>query len=225
MHGPGVNILVIMGLMEYWRKKIRENIRNPSSVYFGRLVTRWMEVPIHSCLEQNAAALCNIQEDHTVLEIGFGPGFGLKAAAKYIRDGKVFGAEMSQHMYDQASKRLQSEIASGKVEIVITDGRTLPFQNTVFDSVFHVNCYYFWDDKAQFAKEILRVLKPGGVMVCTFHYPSILKGAERGFITPDMYEPQTYINACEQAGFINVNRKEIEDEKEGTFSTVFAYAP
>ena len=39
-------------------------------------------------LEINAVRLCNIQPHHQVLEVGFGPGVGLKEAAKCVK-GKV----------------------------------------------------------------------------------------------------------------------------------------
>ena len=38
-------------------------------------------------LEENAAKLCGIKPDDKVLEVGFGPGLGLKAAYQYIKGG------------------------------------------------------------------------------------------------------------------------------------------
>ena len=41
-------------------------------------------------LEEKAVVLCNIKPDFEVLEVGFGPGTGLKTAAQYVGKSKSF---------------------------------------------------------------------------------------------------------------------------------------
>ena len=44
-----------------------------------------MMVKKNTILETEAVKLCGIQPDHEVLEVGFGPGVGLKAAHDVVK--------------------------------------------------------------------------------------------------------------------------------------------
>jgi cyclopropane fatty-acyl-phospholipid synthase-like methyltransferase len=57
------------------------------------------------------------QGHHNVLEVGFGPGLGLKEACKKIDVGCVYGIEVSDRMIEDASKLLRDEIQAGKMKI------------------------------------------------------------------------------------------------------------
>ena len=44
-------------------------------------------MPKNKILEENAVRLCRLEKHHKVLEVGFGLGLGLKAAARNIEAG------------------------------------------------------------------------------------------------------------------------------------------
>jgi ubiquinone/menaquinone biosynthesis C-methylase UbiE len=101
--------------------------------------------------------------DH-VLEIGFGPGFGLAEALKRIDKGYIEGIDLSELMVRRATKANKEAIKEGKLRIMKADAYEMPFESNSFDKVFAVNVYYFWKDPAKALGEIRRVLRDQGVL-------------------------------------------------------------
>ena len=100
----------------------------------------------------------------TVLELGFGGGYGIELAAD--RGWMVSGVEYSPAMVEAASTgRARRAIEAGKASLRQGDALNLPFDDHSFDAVYHVNCFYFWSDLARGVSECFRVLRPGGLMV------------------------------------------------------------
>ena len=59
-----------------------------------------LENSSNASLENEIVDHLNLQPDHKVLEVGFGPGVGLNAALKKIQhgSGKVYGIDISEQM-------------------------------------------------------------------------------------------------------------------------------
>jgi len=105
---------------------------------------------------------CDIGSLHTVLEIGFGPGYGLAMAAARASEGTVYGLDFSPAMVKMAARRNQALVAAGKVRLVKGDLAPAPFADNFFNRVFAVNVVYFWREPRRELSEIRRILKPGG---------------------------------------------------------------
>jgi len=81
-----------------------------------------------------------------ILEIGFGSGthidqiFGKNTTVNYS------GIDISGTMVEETEERCRGHIRTGRVSLKLTDGKTIPFEKSVFSSVFSVNTLYFWDD-------------------------------------------------------------------------------
>jgi SAM-dependent methyltransferase len=56
-------------------------------------------------------------------------------------------------------------VADGRVEVQQGSVSRLPFADAMFDLVTAVETHYYWPDLANDAREILRVLKPGGTLL------------------------------------------------------------
>ena len=106
--------------------------------------------------------LLEIQPTDHVLEIGFGPGYGIQQVAKLAGQGLVAGVDFSETMLQQASRRNAAAIASGKVQLRLGDSAVLPYLDNSFHKVFATNVVYFWNDPVGVLQEIRRVLKSGG---------------------------------------------------------------
>lgn len=109
-----------------------------------------------------AVGKCDIRPGHIVLEIGFGPGYGLAMAAARLGDGIVYGLDFSPAMVRMASRRNRDSMAAGKVHIVKGDLSPAPFTDNFFDRIVAVNVVYFWPKPEKELLEIKRILKPGG---------------------------------------------------------------
>jgi len=106
--------------------------------------------------------LIEVQPTDHVLEIGFGPGYGIQQVAKIATHGRVAGVDFSETMLEQASRRNAAAIASGKVQLRLGDAAVLPYPDNSFHKVFATNVVYFWKDPVVVLQEIRRVMKPGG---------------------------------------------------------------
>jgi ubiquinone/menaquinone biosynthesis C-methylase UbiE len=105
----------------------------------------------------------NLDEDDRVLEIGSGPGADIREAAR--RAGYVTGVDPSEVMVRQARRRNREAVASGRVDVCLGAMPVLPFNDGAFDKAFAINSFQFWLDKDESARELHRVVKPGGQVV------------------------------------------------------------
>jgi SAM-dependent methyltransferase len=111
--------------------------------------------------------MLGIQPGDSVLEIGFGPGVAVEAAARLAHEGLVAGIDASGTMVDVARKRNREAVKAGRVDLRQGDAAKLPFGAEAFDKVFSIHSIYFWRDAAAVLREVHRVLKPGGLVALT----------------------------------------------------------
>lgn len=129
----------------------------------GRLIGHFMRLVNH---ETNKIAITKlgIRPDDVVLELGCGPGHGVKQAARAARAGMVYGIDRSEVMLEQARWRNRKGIRQGRVVLLNGSFDNLPFESGVIDRMLAVNVIYFWHDLPAIASEIRRVLKVGGTL-------------------------------------------------------------
>jgi arsenite methyltransferase len=106
-------------------------------------------------------ALCHIDKDMHVLDVGCGAG----ATACYL--AKVFGCsvvgvDLRKSMIDLSNERAQGEGVKDKVEFRVADALDLPFEDAHFDVVLCESVATFVEDKGKVVSELVRVVKPCG---------------------------------------------------------------
>ena len=137
---------------------------------------------------QNKAAL-DLLAPHpgdSVIELGCGPGMGVRAALKRVgREGFVAGVDQSVTAAHYATHIAHRSVLTGRAVIMRAAAADLPFRDSMFDRAFAVNSFQFWPDPARALREIARVLAPNGRLVITqrassFDRPTNFAGAGRG---------------------------------------------
>lgn len=147
-------------------RKLVENASKPDG-FWGKLMIRAMNKG-HSELTDWALGFVLIRRSDTVLDVGCGGGKTVSKLCKAVGNGKVFGVDYSDLCVDKSRKLNSKEILCGKVRILRASVSDLPFENDSLDLVTAVETYYFWQDKQNDLKEILRILKPGGKILLVF---------------------------------------------------------
>ncbi|MGN6532160.1 MAG: class I SAM-dependent methyltransferase, partial [Ginsengibacter sp.] len=109
-------------------------------------------------------SLLNLKDTDHVLDIAAGTGEpGLTIALK-AKDGKVVITDLSDGMLVIARENAEKK-GINNTEFVVCDVCQLPFQDNTFDAISCRLGFMFFPDMQLAAKEMFRVLKPGGRIV------------------------------------------------------------
>ena len=109
--------------------------------------------------------------DERVLDVGCGSGFLLNEAARRLTNGKAMGIDIwaprsGGGNYALLMRNARAEGVADKIEFKEADVRKLPFEDESFDVIVSSGALHHISrdrsDHEQAAKEMLRVLKPGG---------------------------------------------------------------
>lgn len=97
----------------------------------------------------------------TVLDVGCGIGGSSRILARDYGFA-VTGITISPQQVERAQQLTSAEL---DVQFLVDDAMALSFPDASFDVVWSIEAGPHMPDKAIFAKELMRVLKPGGIMV------------------------------------------------------------
>jgi ubiquinone/menaquinone biosynthesis C-methylase UbiE len=137
-----------------------------------------------------------------VLEIGFGPGIGIRLLSDRIIEGKVYGIDHSPLMARKAKSRNKIAVDSGRVELIVTSSSQLPSFDRRIDKALDINTFQFWDEPMRALRQLRAALKPGGI-IAIVHEPR-----ERGATDRDTIEAGRRISeTLEASGFEEVRQK------------------
>ena len=101
------------------------------------------------------------KETETILDVAAGTGEpGLTIASK-LNGGKVVITDLAEHMLEIARENAEQR-GIKNIEIQACDVCELPFEDNTFDAISCRFGFMFFPDMSLAAKEMTRVLKPGG---------------------------------------------------------------
>lgn len=102
-----------------------------------------------------------------VLDIGCGTGGCAFFIAERLKPALVIGVDVESGVIAAASKQAEVNGLAAQVRFETISPGPLPFANESFDLVFSKDAIVHIDDKHAIAREIHRVLKPGGVFAAS----------------------------------------------------------
>lgn len=105
----------------------------------------------------------NLKDTDTVLDIAAGTGEPGLTIASIVKKGKVVITDLAEGMLEVARDNAAKKGITN-YETVACDVCELPFEDETFDAISCRFGFMFFPDMLMAAKEMARVLKPGGVM-------------------------------------------------------------
>jgi SAM-dependent methyltransferase len=145
-------------------RRTRVNQCQKPAGLLGRFVL-WNMNSRHSKVTDWGLSHISIDKRDTVLDAGCGGGRTVNKLAAIASQGKVYGIDFSEASVAFASRLNKQWINTGRIEIREASVSQLPFSADVFNVVTAVETHFWWPDLPSDMREVLRVLKPGGVLI------------------------------------------------------------
>jgi SAM-dependent methyltransferase len=124
---------------------------------------RYLNPPLDTVYPlEYAYALLGDLTGRVILDFGCGSGQNSFLLAR--RKARVVGVDISKDLVDLAARRLAVNGLAGKAELMVGSAHDLPLQDESVDGVLGIAILHHLDLAAS-AKEIYRVLKPGGIAI------------------------------------------------------------
>jgi len=115
---------------------------------------------------KHALSRMPVEEGETILDLGTGSGYVLRALRDAAGIGRGYGLDGSPEMLRNA----RSYADDPAIEYVRGDFDSLPFGTDTVDHVFSMEAFYYASDPDQTLKEVRRILRPGGTFYCAVNY-------------------------------------------------------
>lgn len=154
-----LKLLLVLGIAAY----LVPQVRKPGK-WIGRPFA-WLMNLSHSRLTDWGLQHVRIEQDLTMLDVGCGGGRTIQKLARVAVAGKVYGIDYAAGSVAVSHAKNAEGIRAGRVEIVQAPVSQLPFPENKFDLVTAVETQYYWPDLVNDMREILRILKPGGILI------------------------------------------------------------
>lgn len=196
--------------------------RRPSSVV-GRFLASRMNGS-HAKLTRWGLSRVQVEPGFRILDVGCGGGRTIETLAAMAPDGEVDGVDYSPASVQVARERNASLISAGRVRIQEASVSSLPFPDGTFDLVTACETHYYWPNLVDDAREVRRVLKPGGtfeIIAETYRGRRndwLYRPVMRGLLRATYLTPEEHRKALVDAGYHSVDVQ--VDEARGWISAV-----
>jgi ubiquinone/menaquinone biosynthesis C-methylase UbiE len=145
-----------------------------------------------------------------ILEIGYGPGVGIKMIAERCSTGTIHGVDFSRLMYKRASKYNKQYIDGGRVRLMFGDFVKMPVEEKDYDKIFCINVIYFWDELSTPFTKVYSLLKQGGCFLIYMANKALLEEKKAPDTVFNKYSIEQVTEALKAAGFASVEYSENE---------------
>jgi ubiquinone/menaquinone biosynthesis C-methylase UbiE len=166
----------------------------------------------HRPVGEQAIAQMDISENSRVLDVGCGSGWAARLMAERAKLGTVVGIDVSDEMVEVAREQSKDY---PNIEYRVASAEQLPFADGEFTHAFSMESLYYYADIDAAAKEIRRVIAPGGLFVTVVdlyleNEPSH-KWVKDLKVPVKLLSTNEYQSLLERASFVNVQSSRLLD--------------
>jgi len=147
-------------IKRFFSRTIAKQLRKPSGILASKVGNNMNKT--NSYLYDFTIKEMQLNDNDTVLEIGFGNGKFFDKLFSAANNLKISGLDFSPEMVKEAFFNNPYTSTTGQLNLQVGSSDKMPFADNSFDTIFCINVIYFWEKPAAHLKEIYRVLKPGG---------------------------------------------------------------
>ena len=115
---------------------------------------------------KHALARMPVEAGETVLDLGCGSGYSLRALRETAGVGRAYGLDGSSEM----ARNARSYTDDPAIGYLVGDFGALPFSDDSVDHVFSMEAFYYAANPHETLREVERVLRPGGTFYCAVNY-------------------------------------------------------
>jgi SAM-dependent methyltransferase len=149
----------------------------------------------------------NIQPNDKILEIGYGPGTGIRLILEKCNSCFIHGIDFSKLMYRKASEQNRKSIFDKKVKLFLGDFLSFPIEPDYYDKVYCLNVIYFWDDLQIPLQKIKSALKSNGIFCFYMAHKDYLIKEKYSSSIFNKYSIEEVTSSLYEVGFCKVEYK------------------
>jgi len=127
-------------------------------------------------LKQVAIRVSQLAARGKLLDIGTGPGYLPIEIAKKCPNLNITGVDTELKLLKDAITNAGKNRLSERINCIRAQAEYLPFADCCFDTITSTYSFHLWNEQQQGAKEIYRILKPGGTAMLLVGRRFLLRG-------------------------------------------------
>jgi len=162
---------------------------------------------------KHALARIPVEAGETVLDLGCGSGYALRALREAKDAGRAYGLDGAPEMTHNA----RSYTDDPRVSYVVGDFQSLPFDDDSVDHCFSMEAFYYAPDPVGALEELRRVLRSGGTFYCAVNYfeenEHTHEWQEHISIDMTLWSYERYREAFRDAGFHVAEQDTVPDRE------------
>jgi ubiquinone/menaquinone biosynthesis C-methylase UbiE len=166
----------------------------------------------HRPVGEQAIAKMQIPSNAVVLDVGCGSGWAARLIATQASYGHVIGIDVSDEMIRVASDQSKD---FPNLEFKVASAEALPFEDAKFSHAFSMESLYYYADIEAAAREIRRVLQPGGLFVTVVDLYNENEPSHQWIdnlnVPVHLLSTDDYRSLLERVGFSNVRDERVID--------------
>ncbi len=174
--------------------------------FFGNYYSNLME----KSNRRNYVVIINdlkIQANDKILEIGYGPGIGIRLILENCNSCLIHGIDFSKLMFRKASELNRKSILDKNVKLYLGDFISFLIESNYYDKVFCLNVVYFWDKLHIPFQKVNSVLNNNGVFCFYMAHKDYLIKKKFPDSIFNKYSIEEVMSALYEAGFSKVEYK------------------